>query len=503
VGGTVSGLTGTNLQLHYDADNISFPFPLTLNANGPYAFNAATTSAITGSHYAVSIAAQPTNPDQTCVVGNGSGTVAAADIGNVNVSCGPVILPSTCVAPTGAGTTHGSITTAQTWTEAGSPHIVPFDIGITAPLTLEPCAVVRIVAGGTVTISPGGALIAAGTPGSPVTIEPRVVGAAWSSIRNLGGTLSLTHALVSGGGDPLNTLPAYAGALRMQSNSASAVFHVDDVEVADSKSQGVYINGSVGLDASSQNLRIHGSAGFPVHVYARVLGSVPSGNYTGNGRDEIGIAGSGGPVVDAQTMHDRGVPYHVGSGADGGRMDINSQLAGQVAMLTIEPGVTVRFPPGGTLNVDPTSGSNPAQGALIAIGTSARKIVFTSDQGAASKAGDWLGIGFGGAVDSRSTMQNVRVEFAGGATVTGSNSCPYPGRVGPNYAAVRIFGPTPTQFITDSEILSSLRDGIDRGWRADLQPDFLATNTFTAVAACKQTTPRTFNGVCPANPLCP
>jgi hypothetical protein len=501
VGGTVSGLTGTNLQLRYNADNISFPFSLGLNANGAYAFDAATTSAITGSQYSVSIAAQPTNPDQTCVVAAGSGTVAAADINNVNINCGPAVVPSTCVTPTGVGTNRGSVTSAQTWTEAGSPHIVPFDISIYASVTIEPCAVVRVVKGATITVNPGGSLVAAGALGRPVSFEAKVAGQAWSTIRNLGGTLSLTHASLTGGGDPLNTLPAYAGVLRMQSNSTSAIFHVDDVEIAGSLSQGVYINGSIGFDATSQNLRIHGAAGYPVHVYARLIGSVPSGNYTGNGHDEIAIAGSGGPVSDTQTMHDRGVPYHVGSGADSGRMDINSQLAGQVAVLTIEPGVTLRFPPGGTLNVDPGNGTNPAQGALIAVGTPDKKIVFTSDQ-AAPKAGDWLGIGFSGAVDPRSTMQNTRVEFAGGASATGGNSCPYPGVV-INDAAIRIFGPPSTQFITNSEILSSARFGIDRGWRADLQPDFLASNTFTAVASCKQTTPRTFNGVCPATPACP
>ncbi len=504
VGGTVSGLTGTNLQLRYNADNLSFPFSLGLNANGPYAFDAATTSAITGTAYAVSIAAQPTSPDQTCVVAAGSGTVATADINNVNINCGPAVVPSTCVAPTGAGTNRGSVSTAQTWTEADSPHIVPFDIeiGKAAVVTIEPCAVVRIVKGATITVNPGGSLVAAGALGRPVSFEAKVAGQAWSTIRNLGGNLSLTHAVLSGGGDPLSTNAAYAGVIRMQSPGLSGTLHLDDVEIAGSLSQGVYINGPVGFDTTSQNLRIHGAAGFPVHVYARVLGSVPSGNYIGNGRDEIGIAGSGGPVVDAQTMHDRGVPYHVGSGADGGRMDINAPLAGQVAVLTIEPGVTVRFPPGGTLNVEPASGTSPARGALIAVGTAGKKIVFTSDQ-PVPHAGDWLGIGFGGTVDPQSTMQNARVEFAGGATITGSNSCPYAGRVGPNYAAIRIFGPPSTQFITQTEILSSLRDGIDRGWRADLQPDFLASNTFTAVAACKQTTPRTFNGVCPANPLCP
>lgn len=128
--------------------------------------------------------------------------------------------------------------------------------------------------------------------------------------------------------------------------------------------------------------------------------------------------------------------------------------------------------------------------------------MFTSDQGLASKAGDWLGIGFGGGVDARTTMQNTRVEFAGGASVSGSNSCPYPGVV-INEAAIRIFGPPPSQFITKTEILSSARFGIDRGWRADLQPDFLAGNTFTAVASCKETTPRTANCVCPATVPCP
>jgi hypothetical protein len=409
-----------------------------------------------------------------------------------------------CTAPTGAGTTHGaSVNAAETWTAAASPHVLASDTNVYAAVTIEPCAVVRIGAGKTVTIVAGGSLVAAGAAGRPVTFERLVAGSAWASIRALDGDLSLTHAIVRGGGDPLNTNPAYAGALHMQRNGATGSLHVDDVDIADSLSQGVYINGIVGFDATSQDLRIHGSAGFPVHVYANVVGSIPTGVYTGNGRDEIGIAGSGGPVADSQTLHDRGVPYHVGSGQDGGRMDVNAPTG--VAVLTIEPGVTIRFPPGGTLNIDPASGTDAAHGALIAIGGAAanEKIVFTSDQPTPA-AGDWLGIGFGRKVDPASAMRHVRVEYAGGASITGSNSCPYPGRVGQNDAAIRIFGPAgpSAQFITDSEIVASLRDGIDRGWRDDLQPDFLATNTFD-VAGCAQSTPRTSAGACPASPACP
>ncbi len=403
-----------------------------------------------------------------------------------------------CAAPTGTGTMHQSINSPETWTAAASPHVIPFDINIAATLTIEPCAVVRIAVAKTVTVQANGAFIAAGAPGLPVTIDSVVSGMPWSSIRALGGAISLTHTIVRGGGDRLNTLVAYAGAIHLQTGT----LHVDDVEIADSKSQGVYINGPVGFDASSQNLRVHGSAGFPVHVYPRVIGSIPTGVYTGNAIDAIGIAGAGGSVSSDQTMHDRGVPYHVGSGMDGGRLDVDSQVAGTVAVLTIEPGVHVQFPPGGVLNVSVAGGPAPAQGALIAIGTAANKIVFTSDQGAASAAGDWLGLGFGGTVDARSVMQHTVVEFAGSAQISGSNSCPYPGRVGSNYAAIRITGPAATQFITDTEIPQSARDGIDRGWRSDIQPDFLPTNTIT-VTGCKQTTPAMANNGCPATPPCP
>jgi hypothetical protein len=398
------------------------------------------------------------------------------------------------------------VTTAETWTLAASPHVLPYDISISAQLVIEPCAVVRLAVGKTITINATGAFVAAGQPGAPVIIEPQVVGQAWSSIRNFGGVLSLSHAIVRGGGAPLNFGAAGMGALRMQSNGPGGTFHVDDVEITGSQSQGVIINGAIGFDATSQNLRIAGSTGFPLFVFARVIGSIPAGNYYGNGFNSIAIAGagSGGPISDVQTMHFRGVPYHVGTGAPNERLDVNSQMAGVAAVLTIEPGVQLLFPPGGLMNIDPTTtGNHTAQGALIAIGTAAQPIVFGSERGNAGVAGDWLGIRFGGAVDSRSIMQHTSVLFAGGATVTGSGSCPYPNRTGQNDAAIRIFGVPPGQFITFSEISYSKRDGIDRGWAANVAPDFLPTNTFIAVAECKQSTPRTLAGACPANPPCP
>jgi hypothetical protein len=428
--------------------------------------------------------------------------VGCGDDGSHTPADAPMVTPDApeapaCVALTGPGTMHGSISADETWLAADSPHIVPFDIELTAKLTISPCAVVQLAKSATITVRPGGSFVAMGEVGQRVTIQPRTVGMVWASIRSLGGDISLSHTDLSGGGDPLSTNAAYAGTVHLQTGT----LHVDDVSIEGSLSQGVYIDGSVGFDATSKDLRIHGSVGYPVHVYPGIIGSVPTGTYTGNGHDAIAIAGSGGSVSSDQTMHDRGVPYHVGSGSDGGRFDVNSMVAGTVAVLTIEPGVTIQFPAGGMMNVSPGSGPAAAQGALIAIGTAAKKIVFTSD--GATTDGSWLGLVFGGTVDSRTVLQHGLVDHAGGSTVSGSNSCPYAGRVGANYAAIRIIGPAITQFITDTEIPNSARDGIDRGWRADIQPDFLPTNTITTPNGCKQTVPALANNSCPPTPACP
>jgi 6-phosphogluconolactonase len=80
VGGSISGLTGSGLVLQDNAgDNLtvaakatSFTFP---------------TAIASGAAYAVTVMTQPATPAQVCSVANGTGTVAAANISNVAVSC--------------------------------------------------------------------------------------------------------------------------------------------------------------------------------------------------------------------------------------------------------------------------------------------------------------------------------------------------------------------------------------------------------------------------------
>ena len=80
VGGSINGLAGNGLALQINggetvtsaAGTTSYQFPTTLPWN---------------THYEIAIAAQPTQPWQTCAVANGSGDVGDADVTDVDVSC--------------------------------------------------------------------------------------------------------------------------------------------------------------------------------------------------------------------------------------------------------------------------------------------------------------------------------------------------------------------------------------------------------------------------------
>ena len=80
VGGNVSGLAaGNSVVLRNNGGN-----NLTVAANGAFTFSTALPDQ---SAYAVTVFTQPTTPNQTCVVTNGSGNLAGANVSNVTVTC--------------------------------------------------------------------------------------------------------------------------------------------------------------------------------------------------------------------------------------------------------------------------------------------------------------------------------------------------------------------------------------------------------------------------------
>ena len=396
----------------------------------------------------------------------------------------------------------GSVMADETWTAAASPHILPFDMSIYAKVTLEPCAVVRIAPRATVTVRVTGSLLGAGTPSNRILIGARDDGKPFSSLRNLGGTIELSYTTLEGGGDPLNTQPYLAGMLagsgQDPKSTALADFTLKNVEIRGSKTNGILLTGEGHFSDDSADVTVTGSGQYPVSVFPRRLGSVPSGTYTGNAHDEILLPGSGvtQSIVTDQTMHDRGVPYHVGNPQDSGELAIGSQAPNPVAALTIEPGVVVRFQKGGYLQIENFLGDTmPASGALIARGTADKPIKFTSAE-AAPAVGDWVGLTLGGKPDPRTVADHIVVEYAGLKTTGGTLSC----EPGQRQHAIHLRGQPASAFITNSTIAHSTA-GFNSGWRGS-PVDFSATNTFTDVPGCKLTNPPDANNNCTGRPTC-
>lgn len=83
VGGTVTGLAGSGLMI--DLQNPGNGGTLLIAADGTFAFDTELTS---GDQYTVVINEQPSQPAQTCVVVNDTGTISDHDITNVVIHCG-------------------------------------------------------------------------------------------------------------------------------------------------------------------------------------------------------------------------------------------------------------------------------------------------------------------------------------------------------------------------------------------------------------------------------
>lgn len=419
------------------------------------------------------------------------------------------VLPSCPSTPTTGPTNHeGTITGTETWTADKSPHIVPADLTIVGTLTIERCAEVLVGAAKTITVGATGKLLAEGDAGRPIKIRASDATKPFAQLRALnGGTLRMAYVDLENGGDPQNGVIDVFSTIQAQGSDQNApaqpTVFVDNVTIKGSRSNGLHLADGAGFAPGSQNLTVTGSANFAMSISPRAAGTIPSGKYTGNKLDEIVLPGGGGAnaVQEDTTLRDRGVPYRIGNSLTQGYLVVeNLKPGGTFSTLTIDPGVTLRFKQGAELVVETFSGTGAAHGALVAVGTPAKPIIFTS-AAAVPAAGDWIGISFNMTPASTNKVQHARVEYAGGLTSKGSETCNATPSI-PD-AAIKIGGVPSSQFVTNTTIMHSAAHGIDRGWRDDNKQDFAATNVFTSVTACNQTHPKNTDGSCPDPVPCP
>ncbi len=409
-------------------------------------------------------------------------------------------VPSTCPPVTGSGTKHEAGPTAdETWTAAASPHLIETTLSIAAgrTITIEPCAVVRLSGAGGMIVE--GKLVALGTADKRIVVERAEASASWRSIETRqGAEVRLAYVDIDGGG---KDVPGALDVRGDQETATQPILFVDHVTVKGSASVGVNLREGGGFASGSNALTVTGSSTFPVSIWGRAAGTLPTGTFTGNGTDEILLPAVGGrdDVREDATFANRGVPYRVG--ATSGNGVLRAGASGSVPLLTIEAGVTMRFAKGARFLIAATNGV--AEGALSVAGTAASPVVFTSAE-ATPAAGDWVGLVLEGAADARTKITHAKISYAGASSQVSSFGCPSPNAASfANDAAIVIAGAQPpSAFVTNTGIADSAGEGIVRGWTGD-EIDFLATNTFSNIARCNQTFPKPTAGVCPDPAPCP
>lgn len=417
-----------------------------------------------------------------------------------------------CTPATGAGTTHDTTITAdETWTAAGSPHRVPFNLTIEATVTLEPCAVVLV--GKQVSISVGnspkvGAIVARGevtqaADGSvaarPVIFQPADAAAPWGQLFvSPGGTAELAVVAILDAGD---TTFGDGGALRVSGNAGGTndapvlrSTTVDRVLIRGSRSYGLHLDGWGALREASTTLWIQDSGSderpYPVRLEPGVAGTLPRGLSTRGNRREGVLMSTSKAFSRDDTLRALGLPY-----IQRGALYVAPATDGPPATLTIEPGVTLAFEASAGSGV--FFGSTATrQGQLVAEGTAAAPIVFTSAKPTPA-AGDWMALYFRYYPKTGSRVRHARVEYAGGDSGTNGYGC------GPeaadNDSAVILAGQgdqgaegPDTAFITETTFDHiGGATVIVSGWYGD-GPNFSTGNTFGAeTPACKVSQPRT------------
>lgn len=447
----------------------------------------------------------------------GSGDAATGDAG---ADGGPdSVMPAGCAALTGSGTPHTNLNGDETWTAEGSPHLIPSSLSIPqgVTVTLAPCAVVRLAAG--VTFDVLGTLVSRGEADRPVRLERLVPEQAWLTLSARGGdgrpSLDLTWTIIEGGGqNRLLDQIEYDAMVRVRTTTSPATgepaIKVDHVELRGSSSVGLLLESKTGFAPGSTALTITGSASAPVRMGGYGLTHLPDGDYSGNQVDRIILVtaeGLGvGDVPAELVMHRRNVPYRIGGYGDPETLQVGEAGSAAVTTLRIEPGAVLRFKVSGGIAV--RRAGDTVSGELIAQGTAAEPITFTSDLDNPA-AGDWRGIHLLGPPTAATALDHVVIAYAGSLnSQTSGFSCGTPVASNPGLivgALTFAAGTAVTrQILTNSVIIDSASNGVDRGWTGEAV-DYLATNQFIRVPSCTQTYPRPAAGNCPTSTdvLCP
>jgi flagellar hook assembly protein FlgD len=323
-----------------------------------------------------------------------------------------------------------SITANRVWHASAIPYIVSGGVYVghtSAPtLTIEAGVTVRFNSQGQIAANFGaaGSLQVNGTAAAPVlfTTNAGATAGYWYGLY-LGGvsssaTIGLSYATIEYGG-----LSGSRGGLTVLTGTAT----LDHVTIRNNAFAGVSITGGAGHSIRNSTITANGGAG--INCANQTALTLAGDSFTGNSgyavtvtasstlADLTGLTASGNAtggdgieLRDSVINSDRtwpapSIPYIVTGAAT-----VQAASAGAPGVtLTLLPGTTIRFNPSSQLLMNYS-----AKGALIANGTPAAPILFTSNT--TQTPGAWFGLYFGStAAPPPSTMSYVVLEYGGSA----------------------------------------------------------------------------------------
>ncbi len=299
---------------------------------------------------------------------------------------------SPVVPPPPGGTPAITITrslSSTTWTAASGPYLLDGGVTVLAgsTLTIEPGTKVEM--GPNAYLSVQGTLLAQGTDAAPIIFTSALAyprPGDWQYIRFDGSGAAASvfdHVQVfyGGGGD--------GNALGMLSLTGGANLTVSD----DVFSQGAGLGMSID-DATRPTVTdcvFAGNGSYALEAPVDDLGLITGISY---GPGQAGMQVRGGAVSHDATWQRPDVPVEL----------LGGSTIGAGVKVTIAPGATVAMGPNAYLSV---------QGTLLAQGTDAAPIVFTSAS-SQPKPGDWQYIRFDGSGAAGSVFDHVQVFYGGG-----------------------------------------------------------------------------------------
>ncbi|RLA96945.1 MAG: hypothetical protein DRG83_16680, partial [Deltaproteobacteria bacterium] len=300
----------------------------------------------------------------------------------------------------------GTITSDETWSPLGNPHIVQGTLIVAGPapsgavLTIQPGVVVRFDEGASVEVgetNAPGKLIAQGTQNSGIifTSNQTVNSAGWwyhikFNEQDSGSSLSYCTVEYGGGNDSWD------------SGADIVIYGASNVTIShciirNSKLAGIALPGESGL-VQLDNNEITSNGTYGIVLYGDQVRGI-AGTNSVDGNTLGGVYVKDDTVEHDATWYKLDAPYILED-------ILVASPAGTT--LTIQSGVELRFTEEAMFEV----GSSGEPGKLVAIGSQADPIVFTSSQILKTR-GWWDGIRFNeNAVDCQ--LDYVSVEYAGG-----------------------------------------------------------------------------------------